>query len=151
MAQPDDTYIGTALGVDFYVHQQTNTTWVYHARTQIPMEIVSDPFDTAITPSRAHWIQWLESTIEGAPQAHDVKLTHLYTSDIGVRCYGTEDTYNYRVYIRKLPTADSPQMWRVDVYELGVHYGHTPLNETLPTLKEAKAWAIATITQAVMQ
>jgi len=59
-------YMGTAIGLDFFVQQFCDDHWIYYANMQILGEIQSEPFDNNLTPSPEHWAQWVISTIEQA-------------------------------------------------------------------------------------
>jgi len=61
--QDADEYIGMACRTEFYV-KRGGKYWHYYAKIEHPGEIESEPFDQTVTPSKAHFHQWVITSLK---------------------------------------------------------------------------------------
>ena len=58
-----DQYIGMACRTEFYVNRG-GKYWHYYAKITEPWQIESEPFDQTVTPSKAHFHQWVITSLK---------------------------------------------------------------------------------------
>jgi len=58
-----DQYIGMACRTQFYV-KRGGKYWHYYANITEPWQIESEPFDQSVTPSKAHFHQWVITSLK---------------------------------------------------------------------------------------
>jgi len=58
-----DQYIGMACRTEFYV-KRGGKYWHYYANITEPWQIESEPFDQTVTPSKAHFHQWVKASLK---------------------------------------------------------------------------------------
>ena len=58
-----DQYIGMACRTQFYV-KRGGKYWHYYANITEPWQIESEPFDQTVTPSKAHFHQWVITSLK---------------------------------------------------------------------------------------